>query len=193
MITRIIDRNALDDICLIHKLSFDPSHFTSVFSTNLLKKYYNAIITGCEYKVIVYENETGDPIGYAIGSKNISGFLKPFIKQNILWLIIVMLRNPRFLLEKIMSIFNSAFKAESFKSKAEVMLYIITINPENKIKGKGQIVLDEFEKVLKQDSVKRYSLGVRKDNIKAINFYERNGFIPEHSTRESYEYIKTLL
>lgn len=192
MIVKSIEKNDLDNICLIHKRSFDSSHFTSVLPFNVLKKYYDKIISNCEYKVMIYENDSNYPVGFAIGSKNVSGILNSFIREQFFTLIFILLKNPIFLFEKISSIIFSFTSKEPTASKAEAVLLSISVNPELEMRGKGLIVLSEFENVLKEAGIKTYNLGVRRSNKKAISFYKRNGFLLDYSVRESDYYIKTL-
>jgi len=189
---KTIDQSDLDNICLIHKLSFDSSHFTSVLPMDLLKEYYQKIIENCEYRVIVYDNDLNKAVGFAIGARKISDFLNTFIKEHFFKLLLILIKNPKFLIEKVIGVLFSLIAKKSAVSKAEAILLSITVNPKNEMRRKGQIVLNEFENVLKKDGIKVYSLGVRKNNSKAVNFYQRNGFSLEYSEKESDYYTKTF-
>lgn len=192
MLVKNIDESNLDEICLIHQKSFGDAHFTSVFPWELLKKYYKEIIAVCKYKVVVYEPVEKKPIGFAIGSDNISGLLSSFIKDNFLTLLLLLIKHPKFLIEKIRGFIFSLVSREKFNSEAKVMLLSIAVNPVINMKGKGEIVLSEFENILKFNGITLYNLGVRKNNARAIRFYEKTGFKKEFSGSIEYYFIKTL-
>jgi ribosomal-protein-alanine N-acetyltransferase len=52
-------------------------------------------------------------------------------------------------------------------------------------KGRGTFLLQEGERRLAQEGVKRLFLEVRRRNVRAVRFYERNGFTP-YRTRKNY-------
>ncbi|MGI5866369.1 MAG: GNAT family N-acetyltransferase [Syntrophaceticus schinkii] len=43
-------------------------------------------------------------------------------------------------------------------------------------KGIGSLLLNSFERQLRQSGIKKYGLSVRKQNMPAINFYVSSGF-----------------
>jgi ribosomal protein S18 acetylase RimI-like enzyme len=186
-----IDQSDLLEICRLHKLSFDKAHFTSVLPERLLQKYYEKIIEKCEYGIILYTPE-GTGIGFAVGGKDLSGLINPFIKNNFFQLLWLLIMHPRFLIEKVRGVLSLIFKKQNIISEAEVILLSITTNPDLEMKGKGSAVLAEFEKLLTQFGINSYGLGVRRNNKKAIDFYLRQGFRLEFGERDSEYYIKHL-
>jgi len=111
-----------------------------------------------------------------------------FIREHLLGVIKTLLMNPRFIPEKISELFGGTSSPESEKVPT---IYIIATNPEFK-GGAGKKLLEEFEKEIKSKNYKKYTLSVRKENIKAINFYKKNNFELDSENKQSYKFYKLL-
>jgi GNAT superfamily N-acetyltransferase len=71
-------------------------------------------------------------------------------------------------------------------------LVVIGVDPAFQGKGIGSILLQEFEKLAKEDGVKRIFLSVKKENSKAIKSYERNNWLEYSCTEESKTMYKNI-
>ena len=73
--------------------------------------------------------------------------------------------------------------------------HLLSIAISNEAKGKGiaNILLDSFEKMLKEDNIKKYFLSVKKSNIRAIKFYKKHNFYIEKENETGMEMCKVLL
>jgi ribosomal protein S18 acetylase RimI-like enzyme len=71
-------------------------------------------------------------------------------------------------------------------------LVVIGVDPAFQGKGIGSILLQEFEKLAKEDGVTRINLSVKKENSKAIKSYERNGWQILSSNLDSLTMYKNI-
>jgi hypothetical protein len=185
----LIRRAALEDIAdisLLHKKAFPKSHFTANFSINLLNYYFASLIEEFSFNYVLFDNSTLQ--GYLIGGIHPKIGVNNFIKAHIWGVAKTLLMNPRFIPEKIFELFK---RSDSWESDDLPTIYIIASNPGFK-GGAGKKLLEEFEKDIKSENYNKYTLSVRKENIRAIDFYKRNNFVLDSESKESYKFYKIL-
>ena len=185
----MIRRAEQKDICkisLLHKKAFDKTHFTANFSINLLNYYFENLINNFSFNYVLYEEDILE--GYLIGGIDPKLSVNSFIKAHFMGVIKTLLINPRFIPEKISEIFGDK---SSSKLENDPTIYIIAANPDYR-GGAGIKLLEEFEKEIKSKNYRKYTLSVRKENIKAIDFYKRNDFRLVSESKESYKFYKLL-
>jgi ribosomal protein S18 acetylase RimI-like enzyme len=186
MLIKRAEPEDIGKISLLHKKAFDKTHFTANFSLKLLNYYFNKLIKTISFNYVFYEGNNLE--GYVIGGIDPNIAVNSFIKEHLLGIIKTLLMNPRFIPEKINELFRGTLQSESEKVPT---IYIIAANPDFK-GGAGKKLLEEFEKEIKAKNYKKYTLSVRKENFKAINFYKKNNFKLESESRESYKFYKLL-
>jgi ribosomal protein S18 acetylase RimI-like enzyme len=71
-------------------------------------------------------------------------------------------------------------------------LVVIGVDPAFQGKGIGSLLLQEFEKLAKEDGVTKINLSVKKENSKAIKSYERNGWKILSSNLDSLTMYKNI-
>ncbi|MDR3669064.1 MAG: GNAT family N-acetyltransferase [Ignavibacteriaceae bacterium] len=185
---RQIDKKDIPAVALLHKQSFDKTHFTAFFSTELLSRYIKVLI---DYNPYSYLAEEGDRIlGYLIGGNKTGAALDNFSKNNYLKIILTLLLHPGFILEKIQSVLLKINKVKI--SEVEYKIYIIASLPEAQGKGIGRALMNTFENELRIKGIKEYGLSVREQNNNAISFYENNNFIRINKIHKSLYYKKIL-
>lgn len=188
MIVRKIKSVDLDRVCEIHLISFDKSHFTSRFSTKMLKSYFENLLVACPYSYVAIED--GAIVGYIFAGVNPKNGIKRFTNKNIIKILFLFLRYPSFLIEKMIELLKKRSK-ENSRIIAQPTIYIIASDPNYKL-GIGSLLLKHFEDCIRGENYSSYYLSVRKKNINAIKFYENNGFLLMGSNRTSYNYHKYL-
>jgi ribosomal protein S18 acetylase RimI-like enzyme len=186
MIIKRAEPKDINKISLLHKKAFDKTHFTANFSINLLDYYFDNLIKSFSFNYVLYEENILE--GYLIGGIDLQKGVNSFIREHLLGVIKTLLMNPRFIPEKISELFGGTSSPESEKVPT---IYIIAANPEFK-GGAGKKLLEEFEKEIKSKNYKKYTLSVRKENIKAINFYKKNNFELDSESKQSYKFYKLL-
>ena len=191
MLIRDIKLDDIEEIAHLHKEIFSKSHFSSTFSFSLLKKYFLELLKYSRYKIILVDKDQIQ--GYLIASLNPDIPVKKFMKDNILQLFIILLLNPKFLIEKIRTILLSIKgKKESIHEK-NVSIYLIAVDSTRQNSGIGKILLAHFENLLLKDEVNQYTLAVRSDNTQAIGFYLKNNFTQVNRDFKTVSFLKILI
>lgn len=183
------DQYSIKELAKLHKQLFDKDHFTSTFSEDLLSDYFTALLNKSQfnYKAIV-DNEI---VGYLIAGVNLDKVLSDFSRKNFLRLFYSLVRNPRFVKEKIFDLFSKIFLSNR-KSSAEMRLFLIAAKHSENIKGVGKKLIQQLEQDLIKNKITVYGLSVRKHNSKAIDFYLQQGFVEEFRTNKSIYFTKSL-
>tara|TARA_B100000212_G_C27363099_1_gene529123 strand:- start:1437 stop:2000 length:564 start_codon:yes stop_codon:yes gene_type:complete len=157
------------NLCVkLHKQSYPNYLFTSRFSDKLLAKFYSKLIDYCEYNYAICWNETY--VGLIIAGKSSANARNSFIKENLISLMVVLLKNPKFFIKKTFSIFS-----KSYASIYKLRLLNILVSPKYQSKPITLNAIRLFENKLENNNEEIYGLSVRSNNLKAINFYIKNG------------------
>lgn len=183
-----IDINSIIDL---HKNSFTSNHFSAVFSVALLNEYFKKLLSSNKYNFLFFDDDNGRLSGYVIAGYNYKTVVNEFTKENLLQLIWVMIKNPKFLVEKISETYNRLFNL-GFEPKASCRLYLIAVRDEDKGKGVAKKLISYLEQELIKDGIKEYGLSVRTGNNEAIRFYNKNDYIIEFQKSNSIYYYKEL-
>ncbi len=185
----IPDYNIIIHISSLHRQLFDKEHFTARFNEKLLNKYFEELLSHSSYNLFAFNGK--EFVGYLIAGEKLDNVLKKFSKDYFFQLIILLIKNPKFLIEKLIDFFESIFNKNK-KSKAEMRLFLIASKHNENLKGVGSSLIKNFEKKLIQNGKFIYGLSVRKHNQNAIDFYLRLGFVEEFRTHKSIYLIKNL-
>ena len=176
-----------------YKKTFSREHFSVNFSEKLLEKYFITLVNNFNYNRILINNEK-KLVGYLIGGKFPSFAVKQFIKKNLKEIIVVFIKNPRFIVEKFFEIINNIFNPNKEADLDENTLCLIATDREEQGKGFGKLLIEDFESLLKKNNYSSYYLAVRRTNIQAISFYEKSHFsrIKETGTMIYYKKFNKL-
>ena len=185
----IPDYNIIINISSLHRQLFDKEHFTARFNEKLLNKYFEELLSHSSYNLFAFNEK--EFVGYLIAGEKLDNVLKKFSKDYFFQLIILLIKNPKFLIEKLIDFFESIFNKNK-KSKAEMRLFLIASKHNENLKGVGSSLIKNLEKKLIQNGKFIYGLSVRKHNQNAIDFYLRLGFVEEFRTHKSIYLIKNL-
>lgn len=184
--------NDISNIIDLHINSFTADHFSAVFSEGLLYKYFEKLLSTNKYNFILYDDQSKRLLGYAIAGFNYKSAVNDFIKENVKQLIWVLIKNPKFLTEKINEIYHRLFGSD-YEPKVNCRLYLIAVRDEFKGKGVAKKLIAHLEQDLIRDGENEYGLSVRKANKEAISFYTKNGYIVELENSKSIYYRKKLI
>jgi len=177
-------------LAVIHKQVFGKIHFTTSFSICLLTKYFENLIEKMKYGIVIKDNN--DIVGYLFAASNsgqiINNFLNAnFLKVNLLKVFFYLLRNPRFIMEKIYELLKR-FTTKKKQISNEVSLYLIAVDTRLGKRGLGQELTNHFEELVKSNNENSYTLSVRKNNQQAIDFYLKNNFIQIGKNEKSIKF-----
>ena len=182
----------ISQIVSIHKLNYPKYHFTTSLPDNLLYRYYQQLIS-CNEFCLVAENSEKEVIGFLIAGAKTKEAVNKFIFEYKIKLILLLLRHPKFLFEKIYSKIKSKLsKKSNSTNNSKVRVISIAVRKDQKRKSIGSRLLKELENILVGNNIKQYGLSVRKNNKTAINFYRKNNFSCEHHIDKSIYFKKNL-
>lgn len=139
-------------------------------------------------------------VGIIMGSEKAGAARREFISENLLSVLIVIIKNPVFLLKKLKSFLS---KKESFESRYKFrFLNLLISNKElRKIsKEKGVVVpkdltmtaVSVFEQRIAVRGIESYGHSVDRSNLVTINFHLKNGCRIERIVGDSVFMFKTL-
>ncbi len=190
MLIKKIQNIDLDRIALIHKSSFDDSHFSNAFSNSMMIQYLKLLIELNPYSYAIYSEDQSEVIGFIIAGENTQKAVNIFIKHHFMELIRVLILNPRFIVAKFYETFFKVTK--HIQKETRVRVYKISIATEYKGKGLGGKLLDFLETNLINDEIFEFGLSVHKENKSAVNFYLQKKFTLSHEDRKSLFFVKSI-
>lgn len=197
MILQINKENAnlyIKGIADVHYSAYSKRHFTSCFTQLKLADYYNFLINNSDLSLVSLDDKN-QVNGFIIAGCSVGQGVNQFIHANKPYVIKTLITHPNFLLEKMKHIaINKLKRSEKSTSHLSTFrLLSIAVDATTHSKGIGSDLIREFEKILKELNIKAYGLSVKKDNVRAIKFYEKNQFITEKETSDAVYYRKDLL
>jgi len=185
------NKSDIQKIIDLHLSSFDKNHFSAVFSKKMLEKYFENLLDLNDFNFVFYSDDKNELLGYVIAGYNSQESVNKFIKKNYFAVIFTLVKNPKFLSEKISEVGKKIF-GTSYEKKAKCRLYLIAVNRKYKGKGIGKQLINHLENEIRKTGLNLYGLSVRKDNKEAIGFYNQNGYEVEFENSKSIYYIKEI-
>lgn len=189
MFIRIASNSDIDELVRIHKSTFDKIHFTMNFSNDLLSKYFSILIENMSYKLVAI-NEANTINGYLFADINPSSIVNGFRKNNLFGVLLVLLKNPRFIKEKLKEFLN--INNNRRRKSDQLSIYLLASDPNLKGQGIASRLLEYFESEIINDGFKNYNLSVRLNNEPAIKFYLKHGFDEKSKNNQSIHFEKIL-
>lgn len=190
MLIRKAEEKDIKNICTLHAHAFDEDHFTSTLSNDSLSKFYSTLFKYNEYNYVAFD-ENNILIGFVVAGIKTKYAIDLFIKNNCHVLLLALLKNPHFLFQKIKRFLNRFIKI-SKSSNADMRLLSIAVDKNSKEKGIGKALIEYLEENLRKNEIYSYGLSVKKSNIQAIKFYNKNNFSIEIEETNAIYYIKNL-
>jgi ribosomal protein S18 acetylase RimI-like enzyme len=176
-------------VAQLHRAAYGDiqGSLTAGFSRQLLEEYYAALLECNPYSYIAFD-ATEHPIGFVFAGFNTNAALRYFVRKHKLALTKALLLTPGALGLTVARL----LRQDKVKSKVPLRLLSIAIEPSYRHRGAGKAVLTVFEEQLRDHGFHQYGLSVKASNIRAIEFYNRNGFALEFETPAAHFYTKSL-
>lgn len=179
---RRVSRDLLREIAELHKECF-ADHFLGNYPVFVIEKFYSYFL---EAPFFVFR-ENGQIHGFLLGGdiRDLAGYKKRFLSENIPLLIFGTLLSPRIWPEAFSRVFSmglSRFRdrkkmrgEDTAEADSGICILSIAVSPKMRGSGTARELAAFFEESL-DSSVSAYWLAVKKDNPRAIHFYEKQGF-----------------
>ena len=156
----------------------------------MLINFYTTLLQYNNYNYIALDSNE-KPLGFIVAGYEIDAAINLFIKRNILSLSFILLKNPKFLYQKLKILLRKNSN-NGFVSKANLRLLAIGVKKDSEHKGIGTQLIQYFDNDLLQNGENKYGLSVKKNNTNAIKFYLKNNFKVEKEDKNSIYYIKEI-
>ncbi len=183
-------------------ISVFPGFFLSTLGERFLTTYYKVVLRHPETICLFAEDEQRKVCGYVLGRTNAKGYLKRIVKSAPLVFCVegvrLLFTRPKSLLRLV----NNLEKKRDDETVSDDQNYaeigLIGVLPDQKGKGIGRKMLNEFEKILREKGVSRLSLTTDAvDNENTLKAYEAWGFevyykFISYPDRKMYRLIKEI-
>ena len=201
----ITARNAkkedLVEIAKVHIACF-KGYFLTSLGTDLLEKYYEEYLNENAPFVLALDEEgniAGFCMGYLSGSRARSIFEDKYKKELFKKLIVRCLKLERETLKRVFNKLKSIIKkkkpvpARPLSAEKKGELLSICVLDKHKGTGASTILVNAFEKELKERNISKYNLSVYKNNARGIGFYTKYGFEKAAQTNDEFIFTKSIL
>lgn len=186
--------NDIEQISILHKKEFS-THFLGHYSVGLIKKFYECFFG---ISVFIVSENKGCINGFILGgnSQDLNRAKKQFLNQNKQRYIMETVIRPQVYwqaLSRIKFVTSALLPTKPtnlLQSSDKIRLLSIAVSDEVKGSGLASTLLKEFECNI--IPVKEYGLSVKKDNHRAINFYQKSSFLVEKEINNSIYFVKNI-
>lgn len=170
-------------IARIHKSAYSSDHLTAHFSADKLATYYRHLVEAGELSILAStsaQDPAGTAVGLIVGGRRVSHGVTTFLAAHRLYVAGVLLRRPRFLVEKACAKLKAWTSPKTAKRPgASFRLLSIAVDATKQSSGVGAAMLRQYEERLGELGIASYGLSVRTENGRAIKFYLSKGFQKE--------------
>ena len=204
----------LPEIVRCHKDAF-PDALSSKQGTPFISKMMEWYITSDRGVLFHVCDDKGEMAGYcggivtqkpgllgavsSISQYAFNDFLKSYLRKPWLFLHPENLKKLPYILKNLLIKFGLKNKVQPVSSKKnadfQAFMGLVVIGVKNKYHGKGygSILLQEFERLAREDgAIQRIQLSVKASNSKAIKSYLRNGWQVSKQDDQTKQLIKEL-
>lgn len=168
----------LPGLVAVHKKAYSDAHFTSRFSPELLERYYGHFLDEQCFVTKVVPAGTADakPVGFVVSGLGIGARIAAFKRESRAEILGTALRHPAAAARKVISdLYYRLF--DSVYAYRECPYLILSIASDRSLPGIGAALLKHAVETAKSVGCNAIGLYVRVSNVKAIDFYLKNGFV----------------
>jgi ribosomal protein S18 acetylase RimI-like enzyme len=201
LILKRADKESLTGIAKCYIEAF-PNSISAKLGQNYITHNLEWFI-GDDNKILFYIQEENECIGFCGGylwtkigdgsTSSMINYSKKIRNQILLrkpWLLLdyeSIIKILNFLLMKFRLIFlgNKSVEIKLQRNEPSLGLVVIGVTPSNKGKGIASILIQHFEKFGADKGINWAHLSVRKENLRAINFYKKNGWEITNSVKSN--------
>ncbi len=198
---RKAESSDLLEIGRCHIISF-PGEFMSQMGICWLKSLYNEFIKHPRGISLVAVDNENNIIGFAFGGerKIRDTFLKNAVYKYC-FLIFFKFLTCKIIRKKLIRHLAHIFRSKGHEGNSkdeesdqglQGSLLSIGVSPRAQAKGVGTLLVQNFEQHAKNMGFNKMMLTVRKDNLKAIQFYKKNGWNEISEIETEKKFIKNL-
>lgn len=170
----------LDGMAEIHKGAYSHDHFSSSFSEAKLREYNECLVRYSDVTLVALSDD--QVTGFIISGRGVWKGVREFKENNRIYLLGRLAARPWTALNKVRIALISKIVPQH-DSFASYRLLSIATRAGRQSHGIGRTLISALEQELVSCNIPMYGLSVKKDNQRAVRFYERHGF---HSEKEAF-------
>ena len=211
--TIVTTEAALEDvpeIAKLHRVAF-PGYFLTHLGQDFLELFYAEFVTrGDSYCVVAADGN--QVVGLVAGTANAKLHHRTFYRRNFIRVVRIVLTrffkdahvrreigkraiHIQIALEALLSRNKQKGSSQtdaSGKSTVPSRLLSIAVHPDYRGQNIASELTSHFLRLLRNDGVSRVGLSVRSDNMSAIRFYEKDGWVVERVTPDSVYFFRNI-
>ena len=179
----------LTQISELHKEAYSKEHFTASFSIKMLCEYYQLLIYYSDISLVAADGLS--VVGFLISGVNVRKGVSAFTRKNWVYICAKLLIRPSQLIEKIM-IWIAVRLHIKKKFETAYRLVSLAVRSDTKSKGIAAQLIGSLESMLLLLKISNYGISVRKNNMRAINFYKKLNFVQEDEFHNALYFSKSI-
>jgi ribosomal protein S18 acetylase RimI-like enzyme/ubiquinone/menaquinone biosynthesis C-methylase UbiE len=194
----------VDAVVCLHQQVF-PEYFLSSLGCRFLRHYY-AEFLGRDDAFGFVANVDGRTVGFVVGVLDAAAFYRRFYKRRFASLLLILgsgvIRSARLRLQVLKRLRHVRFAMGSLVgeqagalvfqniSETPTRLLALGVAPDARGHGVAEMLIDELNAVLNRVGATTVGLSVRAENLRAIAFYLRTGWVREQVGGSSLYFIR---
>ena len=170
-----INYEHLKSVASIHSTSYPEDHVSGSMTQQLIVDYYTEFLSGENFFYgCVSDSLNRELLGFVVFGKGLPDRVTKFKRNNRLSLIIFFLSHLNIFYRLIFKRLVASFQRKDNFEEAENL--ILSIAVKKGASGVGPFLMDAIDKCYKKNEVSKLGLYVACSNVRALNFYYKNGF-----------------
>lgn len=167
-------KDDLKNIAKVHKKVYSKSHFTSLFSLELLEVFYSYFLNSGS-SILLAVDDKKDIQGFIVSGIDISDKISKFKSEERFNIWLTALLHPVTATKKMITqIYNKLFIKHQEYNEADYLILSIAVAVQRK--GIGSSLLNEVTLMSQKQEYKNLGLYVRVGNISALNLYLKDNY-----------------
>ncbi len=167
-------KDDLKNIAQVHKKVYSKSHFTSLFSLELLEVFYSYFLDNGSSILLAVDNKKNIQ-GFIVSGINISDKISKFKSKEKFNIWLTAILHPITATKKMITqVYNKLFKQHSKYDEADYLILSIAVAVQRK--GIGSLLLNESTLISQEQGYKHLGLYVRVGNVSALNLYLKDNY-----------------
>jgi len=164
----------LKNIAKVHKKVYSKSHFTSLFSLELLEVFYSYFLNNGS-SILLAVDDKKDIQGFIVSGIDIPDKINKFKSEEKFSIWFTAILHPITATKKMMTqVYNKLFIQHTKFDEADYLILSIAVAVQRK--GIGSSLLNEVTLLSQEKGYKNLGLYVRVGNVSALNLYLKDNY-----------------
>ena len=167
-------KDDLKNIARVHKKVYSKSHFTSLFSLELLEVFYSYFLDNGS-SILLAVDDKKNIQGFIVSGINISDKISKFKSKEKFNIWLTAILHPITATKKMITqVYNKLFIRHSKYNESDYLILSIAVSVQRK--GIGSLLLNEATLISQEQGYKNLGLYVRVGNVSALSLYLKDHY-----------------